>query len=317
MRIWASTVLILLVVLILIPGANAAGNGRIAFTRETTDEVYGSPQDVWTVDASGARPRRLFSDDSPGYGRGTVGPAFSADGSKLAFQEFEVEGRASSSPWVAASAADGSDRHDITRPPPQGDAYDRNPTWSPDGQRLVFERAAAVGGESIFTLAADGTELRRLTSGSLDSTPVWSALGAIAFVRDANFELDTAPSGSIYALGADGSGLHALTTTGRDSSPNFSAGGHRIVFARTTGAQSWIYVMRADGTHVHRLTHGRLSDVTPAWSPDGRFIVFSRGDFRMGFRIWVMRADGRRPHRVTQVKRGRVLDLQPDWQARP
>jgi Tol biopolymer transport system component len=35
--------------------------------------------------------------------------------------------------------------------------------------------------------------------------------------------------------------------------------------------------MRADGTHVRQITHGKSDDDGPAWAPDQRRIAFSRG----------------------------------------
>ena len=66
--------------------------------------------------------------------------------------------------------------------------------------------------------------------------------------------------------------------------------------------------MRADGSHPRRLARG----TEPAWSPDGRRIVFtgprqvrvSRPD------LWVMRSDGGHRRRLTT---DRASDRSPDW----
>jgi len=49
-----------------------------------------------------------------------------------------------------------------------------------------------------------------------------------------------------------------------------------------------LYVIRADGTHLRRLASGAVVDYDPAWSPDGRQIAFLRDNA-----LLVMRADGR------------------------
>jgi Tol biopolymer transport system component len=49
----------------------------------------------------------------------------------------------------------------------------------------------------------------------------------------------------------------------------------------------------------------------PAWSPDGRRIVFSRADS-----LWTMRTDGTDVERLTAPAANHEL-YAPDWQARP
>jgi Tol biopolymer transport system component len=60
-----------------------------------------------------------------------------------------------------------------------------------------------------------------------------------------------------------------------DADPAWSPDAKQLAFTRTTnGYRSFqVYVMRADGSHVRRLTNGRF-DERPAWSPDGRWIAF-------------------------------------------
>ena len=62
--------------------------------------------------------------------------------------------------------------------------------------------------------------------------------------------------------------------------------------------------MRADGTHMRRLTNQRASDGNPAWSPDGRQIAFTSnrgGNLAAftGFGLFVMDADGLHQRRLS------------------
>lgn len=74
-------------------------------------------------------------------------------------------------------------------------------------------------------------------------------------------------------------GRHIATlTTHRGwyyADPDWSPDGKSIAFWRTTdNFRSYqLLVMRADGTHLRRLTQGRF-DMRPAWSPDGRWIAY-------------------------------------------
>ena len=54
-----------------------------------------------------------------------------------------------------------------------GAGRNENPTWAPDGRHLVFASNRS-GSMQIWTMLADGTELRRLTSQGRNEMPVWS-----------------------------------------------------------------------------------------------------------------------------------------------
>jgi len=77
---------------------------------------------------------------------------WSPDGSRLAFSENSTCCSTDHS-WVSVIDADGSGLQTVT--PPDGSW---GPTWSPDGQRIAFTRH-----QQIFTMAADGTDVRLVT----------------------------------------------------------------------------------------------------------------------------------------------------------
>ena len=91
----------------------------------------------------------------------------------------------------------------------------------------------------------------------------------------------TRASGGIDLISPAGKRVASLTAHRGwiDSDPDWSPDGARIAFSRTTnGYRSFqVFVMRADGTRVRRLTNGRF-DMRPAWSPDGRWIAYQSVD---------------------------------------
>ena len=89
--------------------------------------------------------------------------------------------------------------------------------------------------------------------------------------------------------------------------PNWQPGGNRIVFQSREGSHWEIFVVNSDGTGLAALTRPVTnlvdelpSNVAPAWSPDGHWIVYlsnrsdqnSAGDWR----LWVMDANGGNQH---------------------
>lgn len=99
----------------------------------------------------------------------------------------------------------------------------------------------------------------------------------------------------IVTVRADGSGPRRLTggfdVPYIDFDPAWSPDGKRIAFVRSTGNTigpetigTEIWVMNGDGKHERRLTHNRLFDGNPGWSPDGKRILFARGRVRFGDR---------------------------------
>ena len=53
-----------------------------------------------------------------------------------------------------------------------GEGKNENPVWAPDGKHLVF-MSTRSGRPQIWSMAADGTQLRQLTTEGSNSTPVW------------------------------------------------------------------------------------------------------------------------------------------------
>ena len=111
---------------------------------------------VYTVGV-GARPQ-IWVMDSGGSGARKLGSGFAADwspdGSRLAFSTgFGI---------AVASLQDGS----VTRL--TGEAYDLEPTWSPDSERIVFRRGRMDDNADLYSIASDGGQLTRLT-GDLQS----------------------------------------------------------------------------------------------------------------------------------------------------
>lgn len=127
-------------------------------------------RDLWSVRPDGTGLRQITR--TPDIQE--ANPDWSPDGSRLAYDvcrsaTFPCPGSRPNYEVVTADP-DGTDVQVLTRI----GGIDANPAWSPDGSRLVF-RSDRTGWTHIWTMAADGTDLRQLTtvnfSGGVD--PDW------------------------------------------------------------------------------------------------------------------------------------------------
>jgi Tol biopolymer transport system component len=171
-------------------------------------------------------------------------------------------------------AADGSGRTQLTRTPFR---HEFAPAWSPDGSRIAFWRSKAPFGHgSIWTMAAEGSDPVRLTSGIDGRDPAWSP-----DVRRIVFTLFDGRGGPDLATirAADGSGLRRLTRWhSREFEPALSPDGTTIAFTRgfALGDVGNIWTIDLATRHAARITSSPGYDHQVAWSPDGATLIFER-----------------------------------------
>jgi TolB protein len=166
-------------------------------------------------------------------------------------------------------------------------AYDVEPSWSPDGDRIAFVSAREKRGLNIHVMDSDGRNLMELTKESSNTEPAWSPDGTkIAFIR-------VKRGTHVWVMDADGGNQMQLTQLGSNYSPTWSPDGVRIAFVtRKRHGGPEIYVIDRNGNNEERLTHDLEKKGHPSWSPDGQWIAHEslhRGD---GYQIFVVRTDG-------------------------
>jgi Tol biopolymer transport system component len=189
-------------------------------------------------------------------------PAWSPDGTRIAFTSFR-HGRGAI--YVIGPA--GRNERRLTHHP----AHDDHAAWSPDGTRIAFV-SNRNGNPEIYVMNADGTDQRRITRHpARDYYPSWSPDGTeIAFQSDR----DGLPQ--IYIIGADGTGERRLTAgSATNSRPSWSSTG-TIAFTSNREGALKIFAIQPDGSGLQRVfpSASHLTELEPAWSPDGSRIAF-------------------------------------------
>lgn len=158
------------------------------------------------------------------------------------------------------------------------------PSWSPDGQSIVFA-SNQDGDEELYRVSASGGDVRRLTNNAaIDTAPKFSPDGSlIAYTSD----VDSPGFTEIYTYAVeDGTITQLSNDAGNNYAPAWSPDGSRIAYLSTRQGDGDVYVMDADGSRSFQITpdDDGAEDRAPVWSPDGRWIAFASdresGNFR-------------------------------------
>jgi uncharacterized protein YjdB len=216
---------------------------------------------------------------------GNIQPSLSPDRTRIAFSS-----NRGGSYDLYVMDADGRDLRRLTTDP----GNEGEPTWTPDGSRIVYTATPKGGQPQLHALRPDGNPPRALTTGpGGNHSPAASADGrTLAFVstRDGNQE--------IYLMPPDGGEARRVTTTDqRESHPRFLPNGD-LVFAVERGG-------RSKGSRVVRLagTEGEGKTLLETDEPIGGLAV-SRDGGRVAYVVG----------RLTDAARGRAqfkLFVQP------
>jgi TolB protein len=145
--------------------------------------------------------------------------------------------------------------------------------FSPTGEELVFVSDRG-GADRIHAMPAKGGAARRLTRRDtsvkiVEDNPTWAPVGrTIAYVVSA----PSVPS-AVILLDLD-SGREIVVPSpeggGDVTSPAWSPDGKHLAVTVTQGKDSQIYLVRADGTAMSRLTTAAGPNWNPRWVPPKR-----------------------------------------------
>jgi Tol biopolymer transport system component len=249
-------------------------NGLIAF-----DRSKGGVSDIWVLDPKSGketdvtRTPRIFEREA----------AFSPDGRTIAFawQDY-VDNRYG----IGVIGSDGRGmRHLVS-----GDWFIDEPAWTADGGTVVFSaRSDEEIGQSIWAVAASGGPARRLTFGGDDGSdrfPLGSPDGRhIAYLHDDFLD----PPAELIA---EPSGQDPMLAAGQAAS-DWSPDGGRFVYE----SRHAIYASAIDGSGELKLADLPTVDEDPAFSPDGKWVVWTNEGTHD---LWLVPAAGGRPRNLTR-----------------
>jgi TolB protein len=245
-------------------------SGTIAFVSERDGNA-----EIYTINVDGTGLRRLTNDAGK-----DVNPAWSPDGRLIAFSSDrdgsmklyvmnadgsnvvrKTSGAGDNAAWssdgkriaytgvgreycCAIRIADASgDWSQSSAFSPDSTASSTDPSWSPDGSRVVFASDWNVyDGQQIFMMNSDGSGMRvlvkanadfsRYDAGELYAQPSWSPDGTKIAVVACHFAPHNChPYSTVSIVSSDGSGLRMLRFAGGEARPAWSGDSQIIAFS--------------------------------------------------------------------------------------
>jgi Tol biopolymer transport system component len=228
--------------------------GRLSWSPDGSRLVVARDGSLFIVNVDRRGFRRLTS-CSPAASCRDADPSWAPRGARIVFVR---------SGAIHSVKTDGSDLTRLTNLT----GFAANPSWSPNGSRIAFESTGQ--GDKVYAMAANGSDLTLLSSepsGSGPSRPLWSPDGTqVVF-----FNTRGSPgafSAEVWVIKPDGSEprrlYQGLCCIGTWAAPVWSPDGRYIAFGvgslQPDQFPSGIFIMRADGTKLRKLT----ADVTDA-----------------------------------------------------
>lgn len=253
------------------------------------------PSKLWSVKAATGERRLISAEDA-------VQPHWSPHGHRIAYWGLRRGGQRDV--WTIAARGGAPVR--VT----DDDSFNWNPVWSQDGRYLYFVSDRG-GTMNLWRVLIDEESGNVLGAPEAVTTPSGYSQH-ISFSRDGSrlAYVQVANRVNIQRVGFDPAsgmpdGKRDWVSQGsrRTASADISPDDQWLVFFNYGETQEDLFIMKADGGGVRRITDDVYRDRGPRWSPDGKQIAFY-SDRSGRYEIWLIKPDGSGLRQLTFVEGG-------------
>ncbi len=262
--------------------------------------IYRNGQyDISRMDATGKNPVALTSNAVH-----EMAPAWSFDNKRVALVRYRT-GASYSRPDIYILNADGTNGHWARTQTCDCDLL--NPSWSPDGSRLVITMLFKGTYYVAYLILGTG-QLSAFSTGygGLPGTAAsYTKSGQIIYVGPTYK--------TVFRMSGNGTNIKALFTAPTAiSQPALSPDGTKLAFARLIdGDNNWdIFLRNLTTGKTTTIADSPASDMYPSWSPDGSRIAFSSGRSGNVAQIYTMTPTG---GSVTRISYSGKPETMPAW----
>jgi len=223
-------------------GIRGAFSTRVAYVSTVNKGTADQKYVLQVADADGHNARTIFSSKKQ-----ILSPAWSPDGSRLAYVSFESGNSAIYvQDIIQGTRAKVSAKSGINSAP----------AWSPDGRRLALTLSAG-GSPDIYILDIAAKNLQRLTSGpSIDTEPSWMPDGKTLL-----FTSDRSGGAQIYHVSVNGGKAQRLTFDGKyNAAADVSPDGRYMTLINNSGNGYRVAVMDMQSKAMRVISDGNLDE---------------------------------------------------------
>jgi eukaryotic-like serine/threonine-protein kinase len=281
------------------------GSTQIAFASERSGNFQ-----IWVMNVDGTNQHQIT-----GLANGACQPAWSPDGSQLAFIS-PCNGKKEIYNGAKIYLTDSEGKKIWALPVPLNSAGDFSPRWSPDGKMLAFASFRGDSKSHIFMFTFADSSVRQITAAAYgDISPAWAPSGLqIAFTR-------LFPNAQVWVTDLTGKQQFQYSPSGAiiNTWPNWSKDGSVLYYSQMSPDAVVPYLVGLSYENRNKNLEVRIPPIGseeigpvfhPEISPDGNWFTFEGWPDGTNHDIFILSNDGASRKRLTTDK---DHDFGPVW----